>query len=44
MLVAVASDAGPVSDVVSVEARADVVVIGASDAIASDAGQTLCII
>jgi hypothetical protein len=41
-LVAVASDAGLASDVVSAEARADEVVIGASDAMASDAGQTLC--
>jgi hypothetical protein len=41
-LVAAASNAGPASDVVSVEARVDVVVIGASDAITSDAGQTLC--
>jgi hypothetical protein len=40
-LVAVASNAGPTSDVVSIEARANEVVIDASDAMASDAGQTL---
>jgi hypothetical protein len=36
--IAAASDTGPASDVVSAEARADEVVIGASDAMASDAG------
>jgi hypothetical protein len=41
-LVAVAPDAGPSSDVVSAEACVDEVVIGASDALASDVGQTLC--
>jgi hypothetical protein len=43
-LVAAASDAGLASDVVLAEARVDEVVIGASDALASDAGQTLCIV
>jgi hypothetical protein len=41
-LVAAATDAGPASDVVSAEARTDEVVIGASEAMASNAGQTLC--
>jgi hypothetical protein len=43
-LVAVASDASPTFDVVSAEARVDEVVISASNALASDAGQTLCIV
>jgi hypothetical protein len=41
-LVAVVSDAGPASNIVSAEARVDEVVISASGALASDVGQTLC--
>jgi hypothetical protein len=41
-LVAAATDAAPMPDVASAEARADEVVISASDAMASNAGQTLC--
>jgi hypothetical protein len=43
-LVAVVSDVGPAFDIVSAEARVDEGVIDVSDALASDAGQTLCIV